>query len=359
MMQAAVMRVYREILHLVCVFIGVTHGNESAHVVALCTSVILNAACIGVSIAQAHELAGCMQQQLFAVGIGASCLLSLILCMFDLGRLPALRKAATSNRVHHVFKLQRYLQVPVQLTGAVLLLAMPLGARLIMVAFLFLQMVQAAVWLADLSMEMRTPMRYASTQDRKLLQQPYIMSIGLHFTCYCFLNDVFVRRALLPQGADTHDIVLFCTTTVLWIVFLFTQHRLHALSNLLEVVWPGASACLSEESDLSMEEESQDASTIVIHSGDQRVYTINLNETFDAYAYLHKPQPHEKEGEDIMRVARIGAGPRIFDKTFSDNEAATRAVIGRVTRWRLTGMVNLCGCAVHASALWLLTRTTQ
>lgn len=280
-------------------------------------------------------------------------------------RARALRELATNNVALHKLAFMRYVQVPGVLTLSLALLAGvaegQFGSRATLVTIVVFQMIQLSVWLFDLTFELREPLRYAASAERTVIQRLHYASIVVHFSTGCFLVDIFARRVVGEAGltCGAADVSLFLACCALWLYFVFAHWRLNQLSTLFEAVWPGARVCVWEQHSEPVEEDpvcaAFDNSTIVLRDdSDQRIYTIKLDSDFDAYAYLHKTPQFDKAplgGADGMHVARVGAGPRIFDPTFTDNEQSTRSVIGRVTLWRMVWATQVLCTLAFALAL--------
>jgi hypothetical protein len=309
----------------------------------------------------------------FVVAFGLTLLLvaSLTFHIFLAFQVNVLRELATHNTSLVKLGFMRYVQVPGVLSLSVALLSgvteSHFGSRAVLVTFVVFQMIQLSVWLFDLVFEVREPLRYAATNERQILQRLHYASLIVHFSTACFLIDLFVRRITMLSDlqAGHEDVLLFLSSIFLWGSFVFTHCRLNTLSSLFESVWPGSRVCehaaASEAAKTASDVEDNalcgtvDGSTVVLRdSTDQRIYTIRLDADFDAYAYLHKPnaQLNETDGMQGMHIARVGAGPRIFDATFTDNEQSTRSVIGRVTLWRLVWPVQLWCVTVFALCLY-------
>lgn len=296
---------------------------------------------------------------------------SLTVHIFLAFQVHVLRELATHNTSLSKLRFMRYVQVPGVLSISVALLSGVtedhFGSRATLVTLVVFQLIQLSVWLFDLVFEVREPLRYAATNERQILQRLHYASLIVHFSTACFLVDLFVRRltSFSDLNAGIEDVLLFASCIVLWGSFVFTHCRLNALSSLFESVWPGSRVCehaaATDAAKTSTDAEDNtlcgtvDGSTVVLRdNNDQRIYTISLDADFDAYAYLHKPNVQVNQSSEIegMHIARVGAGPRIFDATFTDNEQSTRSVIGRVTLWRLVWPVQLWCVTVFALCLY-------
>jgi hypothetical protein len=306
------------------------------------------------------------------ISIFVLCALAMLATCRQIFRVSIMRSLAAENNVLGEFTWLRYMIVPSALGVSVAfmggVLEEPFGTRGSLIVLLVFQLIQLSVWLFDLQLEVREPLRYASTTERSIITRLHAASVIVHTSSGCFMLDLFLRRIFVVNHlkAEIEDYCLFAVSVMLWTVFVVTHARLHELSWLFESVWPGGRASLtnqtvdSKEGDDSLKLcDTSDASSIVLRdNSDQRIYTIRLDNDFDAYAYLHKkstpngaPSAMDAEG---MHIARVGAGPRIFDPTFTDNEDSTRSVIGRVTLWRLVWGVHFWCIALYLASLFYL-----
>lgn len=401
------MRLYSNTLHTLCILLGLTDGSDRLHQVVLYCSCVVAAALNGAAlslceqlvqtqqqlqhvvqklvhshskhIAAAHALNAALLRCVFCAMIVVAALLQVWIAGRDGLQVLKMRKAASRNDVLMYTWWTRYMLVPASCALATAALSQGHGGtRISLMAFSVFEFAQAAAFLFTLAMDL------VATKQLAFADRAYFAYIACAFSVPALVGDSFARFAVL-DGVDFYEALLFATAATLWLVLFAAQHRHYCLAKLFMRVWPhgrlvekdsehSAEHSLKENSFIQSKQSavectsveatpttsprpSPGASTVIVRDADQRVFTICLTDDFNMYNHLHTPDKHAANASFGLRVSLAGAGLRMFDVTFADNERATRSMIGRLFLWRTTWGVQVCALGVLAAALLLLLHT--
>ena len=391
------LRVYSTGLHALCVVLGITDASETIHKCALYAICVLSGALCGVSAAllhmlvrehnvaravahaasivrdamyhkpdsvarnaahvNAHVAAHNQNAQLWRCVFGGLIVVGTLLQTFlsgkDALRITEMRKLATRNAILPALSNTRYLFVPYVCALATASLSQgQSGTRVSLLAFSVFEFAQAASYLYNIAMDL------IASKQIVFAKRLYFAYVACSVTVPALISDCFARFAVL-DGVNGYEMLLFATVITLWLSLFVAQHRHYSLARLFMEVWPNGKlvpedAPSTENAALETCDNFADATSVVVRDADARVFTICLTDDFNMYNHLHTPAVKGEGAPFGVRVSLAGAGLRMFDATFEENESATRAMIGRLFLWRCLWGVQLAALAVHGSAILLL-----
>jgi hypothetical protein len=385
--RAGCVRLYSDTLHTLCVLLGITDGSDRLHRVVLYATCIaaagLNGAAVAVCeqlvkhqnelqravsgfththapmdrIAIAHALNAALLCCVFCAMIVVAALLQMWIAGRDALQVLKLRECALRNDVLVHTWWTRYMLVPTSCALATAALSQGHGGtRVSLMAFSVFEFAQAAAFLFTLAIDLMAA-GHSAFADRA-----YFAYLACAFSVPALVGDSFARFAVL-DGVDFYEVLLFFAAGSLWLALFVAQHRHYSLANLFMRVWPQGQFIIAQAPENRKKQrddtsnhanDSPDASTVVVHDADKRVFTICLTDDFNMYNHLHTPDKKTESHSFGLRVSLAGAGLRMFDATFADNERATRSMIGRLFLWRITWGVQVCALGVLGAALLLL-----